>query len=660
MKTKIFALIGLLCLFMYGFNSFAQQEFVLNEEYNNNYNSWTEQSDKEAKSKIRDGKYICDINSGIFFLNQLITVNLNSSKDFVIESTMTKKSGDIAFGITWGADGNGGRYNFVINSSGTYSIHKWTNYAVSFSASSISTSAIKADYLPNKLSIKKEGRTLKFYVNDTYLQDLPFETFFGQKFGFYANSGEMNIEVENFKIYYTNNSNTSMYSGQSAKGEEVVLNEEYNNNYNNWTEQSDKEAKSQIRDGKYICNISSGIFFLDQLITVNLNPSRDFIIECTMTKKSGDISYGISWGADGIGSRFNFVINSSGTYSIHKWTSYVVSFYANTISSYAIKADYSPNKLSIKKEGGTLKFYVNDTYLQDLPFEPFFGQKFGFYANSGELNVEIDNYKIYYPATTANKSQATTSNTNLGIPTKYTDVGIMLYDFLETFDHNTTATHEYRKKFLAPSYMNDKGLYAVKYKVNNYTIYGHSNESFNPTTGTINALIWGQDRSWIKRLVFTIIKENGYFYIYPSSISSMDYIEPWTSMVNDVSVTTNNTVDFKEGKKVVSGFLDAIKTGNSSTDIFIKSFLSPKYLLNGGYYDPKYKVNTYSLYGYEIESSDAISGKVIAKIWGQDKGWIHRLYFNVIKEDGNYYLSPSKVSESFYIYPWESADTYIK
>ena len=111
----------------------------------------------------------------------------------------------------------------------------------------------------------------------------------------------------------------------------------------------------------------------------------------------------------------------------------------------------------------------------------------------------------------------------------------MLYDFLETFDHNTTANHAERKKFLSPSYMNAKGLYTDKYSVNNYTIWGHSNESFNTSTGTIKSLIWGENRSWVKRLIFTIVKENGYYYIYPSSISTNDYIEPWTSLEENVT-----------------------------------------------------------------------------------------------------------------------------
>ena len=540
MKTFQLSLFTILCLFVSTIRSYAQQEFVLNEDFNNNYSGWTEQSDKEAKAKIKDGKYVCDISSGIFFLDQLVTANVNESRDFVIESTMTKKSGDVSYGITWGADGVGSRYNFVINSSGTYSIHKWTSYEVSFYVNSVASSAIKGDYSSNKLTIKKEGRTLKFYVNGSYLQDLPYESAFGQKYGFYANSGELDIEVENFKIYYSGGATT--YSAPSGTGDDFVLNEDFNNNYNGWIEESTNEAKSKIRDGKLVCNINSGISFLDQLVTANVNESRDYVIESTMTKKSGDVSYGITWGADGVGSRYNFVINSSGTYSIHKWTSYDVSFYANSISSYAIKGDYSANKLTIKKEGRTLKFYVNDTYLQDLPYESAFGKKFGFYANSGQMDIEVENYKIYYSGNSGSNTSSYgsstpsySSNSSSIAPSKYTDVGMMLYDFLETFDHNTTAKHADRKKFLSPSYMNAKGLYTDKYSVNNYTIWGHSNESFNTSTGTIKSLIWGENRGWVKRLIFTIVKENGYYYIYPSSISTNDYIEPWTSLEENVT-----------------------------------------------------------------------------------------------------------------------------
>ena len=164
--------------------------------------------------------------------------------------------------------------------------------------------------------------------------------------------------------------------------QEILLNEEYNNNNIGWTEQSKREAKAYVGDGKYICDISSGSLFMDQMIPVNMNTNRDFVIECTMTKKRGDASYGITWGADGVGSRYNFMIYSKGTYSIQKWTNYEVVSFATDTSSYAIRPDFSPNKLSVKKEGSVLMFYINDTYLQEIPFEPFFGPKIGFYANT--------------------------------------------------------------------------------------------------------------------------------------------------------------------------------------------------------------------------------------------------------------------------------------
>jgi hypothetical protein len=95
------------------------------------------------------------------------------------------------------------------------------------------------------------------------------------------------------------------------------------------------------------------------------------------------------------------------------------------------------------------------------------------------------------------------------------------------------------------------------------------------------------------------------------------------------------------------------------SESYMKTFLLPSYLNQRGLYDDKYKVNSYTIYGYEIESVDEQGGKVVAKIWGENKGWQHRLHFMVVKESGKYYLYPSKVSEYDYIYPWINAETYV-
>lgn len=627
---------------------------MLNEEFNNNNNGWTEQSAKEADARIKNGKYICDISSGIFFLDRLITVNLNSNRDFVIESTMTKKSGDVSYGITWGADGVGSRYNFVISSSGSYSIHKWTNYDVSFYANTISTYAIKGDYSPNKLTIKKEGSTLKFYVNDSYLQDLPFEPFFGQKFGFYANSGKLNIEVENYNIYYTGGSNVNSYSTNTGRTDVFV--DYFNDNSKGWYEGDEKDLVCKVKNGKYIIDYKSKESSYNLYNTAYLDQSKDYVIESNIYKVDGvqDYGFGITFGYKDPSNKYDFVISSNGMYSLTKWSGGdYTKVIAWTSSSRINQGNGVSNKLSIKKEGYYLKFFINDTYVDQISLPGFFGDRIGFIVNKNQ-HIEVRDIQIYYIG-------STTSNVGSVIPANYTDIGTLVSDFLETFDHSTSATYEFRKKFLAPSYMNARGLYTDKYKVNNYTIYGHSNESVNTSLGTVKALIWGQDKSWIKRLSFTVVNENGYDYIYPSSITSNDYIEPWTSVEDNVilSNTNTNTDNFGEEGKLVGRFLDAIKSGNTSSEDYLKTFLSPNYMRDKGLYDSKYKVNTYTLYGYRLEDVDPQTGKVTAKIWGENKGWIHRLHFIVVKENGSYYLYPSKVSEYNYIYPWVNAETNI-
>ena len=371
----------------------------MNEEYTDNNNGWIEQSKMDAKSYVRDGKYICDISKGAFFMDQLISVNLNPNRNFVIESTITKKRGDVAFGITWGADGIGSRFNFMIYSSGSYSIQKWTNYDVYSYANQIPTYAIRPDFSPNKLSVKKADSAIIFYINDTYIQELPFEPFFGPKIGFYANSGDLLVEVENYKIYYTSGSKNSSY--KPPTGRINVFIDYFTENSKKWYEGNQKGFYCKIKNGKYIIDYKGAESSYNLYNSVYLDPEKDYTIESNIFKVDGDKNngFGLTFGYKDQNNKYDFLIASNGSYKIIQWTKGVNKNLVDWTNASSInKGNGVKNKLAIKKEGKFLKFFINDIFINQIPFPVYYGDRIGFVVNKNQ-HLEVADLQVYYVGT---------------------------------------------------------------------------------------------------------------------------------------------------------------------------------------------------------------------------------------------------------------------
>jgi len=100
-------------------------------------------------------------------------------------------------------------------------------------------------------------------------------------------------------------------------------------------------------------------------------------------------------------------------------------------------------------------------------------------------------------------------------------------DFLSLMAHGSGPDYEGLMACISPMYLKEKGLDATIYKVDNYTIWGHSIESYT-TEGIVVTKVWGKDREWVHELTFKLRKEKGKLYLVPSE-NSDNYISPWWS-----------------------------------------------------------------------------------------------------------------------------------
>lgn len=86
---------------------------------------------------------------------------------------------------------------------------------------------------------------------------------------------------------------------------------------------------------------------------------------------------------------------------------------------------------------------------------------------------------------------------------------------------------------ISPNYLKENNIDKEKYKVNNYTIWGFTIDSFDETENIVYTKVYGQKRSWTYKLTFKLSKENGKFYIIPSS-SDTEWIHPWWGEVETI------------------------------------------------------------------------------------------------------------------------------
>jgi hypothetical protein len=84
-------------------------------------------------------------------------------------------------------------------------------------------------------------------------------------------------------------------------------------------------------------------------------------------------------------------INGNGQFQYTKDTLSIIKW----IESPHINKANDVNKLSVKKVGENILFYINDNFIQKEKFERFNGNTIGFKLR-GKLRIEIDNISVSY------------------------------------------------------------------------------------------------------------------------------------------------------------------------------------------------------------------------------------------------------------------------
>lgn len=373
---------------------------ILNETFSSNRNGWKTGYKGSNSFNIRNGKYVLDLKESDFVFNE---TTLSSTGNFEIETKLKRLSGqkDRGIGVIWGAKDPSNYYEVSITATGFYRVSEVRNGVFKELIAWASSSLVKKGYYAdNILKIIKTGNSHKFYINGTYVNQISNQYLFGTDVGFIGFLNQK-IEIDYIKISGDGGTNIKTNTTNIKRDNTIgstVFYDGFRDNSKGWTIGNNTDA---------MYNISNGYFEFEHKRTegswwntnkIQLDESKDFMIETSIQRVSGaeGYGYGLVWGRRDNNNQFEFALSSNGYYriaksvggeweAIHKWT----------ISSAVKKEVYTTNKITLKKIGNTLQYYVNDTYLGSEPYEPFFGTSMGFFVYK-QQKIKVDYLKVSY------------------------------------------------------------------------------------------------------------------------------------------------------------------------------------------------------------------------------------------------------------------------
>ena len=105
-----------------------------------------------------------------------------------------------------------------------------------------------------------------------------------------------------------------------------------------------------------------------------------------------DYGYGLTWSIKDVDNYYAFEISANGYYRISKTIEGEWSAIRDWTENSLINT-YMSNKLAVQKDGDQLKFFLNDSYLDQIPFVPFIDYGVG-YVIWRDQTIEVDDLRV--------------------------------------------------------------------------------------------------------------------------------------------------------------------------------------------------------------------------------------------------------------------------
>ena len=232
--------------------------------------------------------------------------------------------------------------------------------------------------------------------------------------------------------------------------------ENFNNNNRQWSVSDNKDVKTKVENGYYVMQHKRSEASYNFWRDFTINTDNDFYIEAKLKQVSGvdNWGYGIVWGARGWDNSFNFTVSSNGMFTVtgrekekyFEWRKWKESKNINPMGQF--------NLLAIKKVGGQLNFYINNSLVYTHKPEKFYGAKVGFIIGRS-MTVKADYLKVKYEKLKIDivnniNPKYKKKNLGAGVNSKYSEIapvispdGNILYVGRELDPRNIGAENKY-------------------------------------------------------------------------------------------------------------------------------------------------------------------------------------------------------------------------
>ncbi|MDN5204426.1 OmpA family protein [Fulvivirgaceae bacterium BMA10] len=176
--------------------AYAQEKYVLQENFDNNKRNWRLYNHQSNQSKIISGKLKWKYNGSSSLSIANYINRLSSKHDYTVEVLIDSKLPGSESGLIWGAI-NDNNANYFLLKGKKYKIFRLKDGKYTSVKDYTLNLKIRSDY--NLLKIEKKGSKVLYYVNDKLLEELPYSGDLGKLFGVTIwNKGS--IEVDKLSI----------------------------------------------------------------------------------------------------------------------------------------------------------------------------------------------------------------------------------------------------------------------------------------------------------------------------------------------------------------------------------------------------------------------------------------------------------------------------
>ncbi len=184
----------------------SEEKYMQSEDqFVNNDNQWEVFTTTMATARIENGQYLIEnkTESGELFI--LHHADFPLGKEFIIETSIktTKSSDNNIYGFVIGASDASNSYVFQIVQNKNYSV-KIVQHgdAQEIAGGAIRTRVFQKDSF-NSLRIEKIGPTMRFYINNFFIDEVSEITLFGKKIGFFIEGkSEIAIDYTRSQIWF--------------------------------------------------------------------------------------------------------------------------------------------------------------------------------------------------------------------------------------------------------------------------------------------------------------------------------------------------------------------------------------------------------------------------------------------------------------------------